>query len=100
MRIRGESSCSKFARTNRIRTPTVSTMPMTPQRIQAGKNDPRMLKEGAREQPISNTLAPIHNAAAAIRKRQPGDDGNFVFMSGDLSKKQIAGLIGQSGQAG
>jgi hypothetical protein len=27
-------------------------MPITPQRIQAGKNDPRMLKEGAREQPV------------------------------------------------
>src|SRR6516165_10910870 len=46
-RISGDSSFSKSARTNSIRVPKASRMPMTPQRIQDGKNDPRMLKEGA-----------------------------------------------------
>src|SRR5262245_58086726 len=66
-RISGESSFSKFARTNSIRAPKASRMPMTPQRIQEGKNDPRTFKEGA------------------------------SFISGDLPVKQIAGLVGQSG---
>src|SRR5262245_54526865 len=84
-RISGESSFSRFARTNRIRAPKASRMPMTPQRIQDGKNDPRMFKEGAREQPVSNTIATMHDCRVA-------------FISGNVPIKQIAGLVGQSGQ--
>src|SRR5215470_17352327 len=84
-RISGDSSFSKFARTNRIRAAKASRMPMTPQRIQDGKNDPRMFREGAREQPVSNTIAAMH-------------DCSVRFVSRDLSVKQIAGLVGQSGQ--
>ena len=72
---------------------------MTPQRIQDGKNDPRMLKEGAREQPVSNTIAAMQDALRAILKRpEPGDDWDVGFISGDVPIKQIAGLVGQSGQ--
>lgn len=60
-------------------------MPTTPQRIQAGKNDPRMFNEGAREQPVSKTLAAMHNAVGAILKGpELVDDSNFVFTLGDL----------------
>src|SRR5262245_37259774 len=83
-RISGESSFSKFARTNSIRAPKASRMPTTPQRIQDGKNDPRMLKEGARVQLVSKTIAAMH-------------DCSVRFMSGDLPVKEIAGLVGQSG---
>src|SRR6185436_6054997 len=37
-----------------------SNTPMTPQRIQAGKNDPSMLMEGAREHPVANRADAIH----------------------------------------
>jgi len=72
---------------------------MTPQRIQDGKNDPRMLKEGAREHPVSNATAAIHDAAKAIRKcPKPGDDCRVGVISGDLPGEQIARLVGQRGQ--
>jgi hypothetical protein len=75
-------------------------MPITELRIHDGKNDPRMLNEGAREQPVWNTIAVMHNAGAAILKRpELGDNCNFVFLLGDLPIKQTAGLVGQSGQA-
>ena len=32
-------------------------MPITPHRIQAGKNDPRILKDGAREHPVAGNVA-------------------------------------------
>src|SRR5215471_18713881 len=62
-RISGDSSFSKFARTNSTRAAKVSRMPTTPQRIQDGKNDPRMLKEGAREQPVSNTMTAMDDCS-------------------------------------
>src|SRR5262245_48276685 len=75
-------------------------MPMTPQRIQDGKNDPRMFKEGAREQPVSNTIAAMHDAMGAFLKRpEPGDDCDVGFISRDLPEKQIAGLVGESGHS-
>jgi len=55
--MRGEISCSKFIRTKTNRTATVSKMPTTPQTIQDGKNDPRILNEGAREHPVVNSIA-------------------------------------------
>src|SRR5262245_29215848 len=66
-RANGDNSFSKFARTKRIRTMAVSTMPMTPQRIHAGKNDPNRLKEGAREQPADGRVRLTHTAMAASR---------------------------------
>jgi hypothetical protein len=66
-RTSGESSFSKLARTKRIRTTTVRTMPTTPHSSQDGKNDPSMLKEGAREQPVDASMGMALVAIAASR---------------------------------
>jgi hypothetical protein len=42
-------------------------MPITPQTIHAGKNDPRILNEGAREHPADNSAAANATPAAAVR---------------------------------
>lgn len=48
------------------RAATVSEIPTKPQKIQEGKYDPRMLKEGSREQPVaSNNVARPHTEPAA-----------------------------------
>jgi len=52
---------------------------MTPQRIQEGKNDTRMLKDGAREHAAASTTDAAHAAIAAIRK-PPVSVCNFVLM--------------------
>jgi hypothetical protein len=44
-------------RTKTHRIVTVSRMPTNPQTIQEGKNDPRILNEGAREHPAANSIA-------------------------------------------
>src|SRR5215471_1425782 len=66
-RAKGDNSFSKSARTKKTRAMTVSTMPTTPQRIQAGKNDPNTLREGAREQPDETSMTPAHIAMIASR---------------------------------
>jgi hypothetical protein len=38
---------------------------MTPHKIHAGKNEPRRLKEGAREQPTTSSMAAEEAAATA-----------------------------------
>jgi hypothetical protein len=50
-------------RTNKNREPTVSKMPITPHNIHEGKNEPRILKEGAREHPASSSMAAKEGAA-------------------------------------
>ena len=53
--MRGNNSLSSsLMRTKNMRTATASRMPITPQTIQCGKNDPRILKDGAREHPAAN----------------------------------------------
>src|SRR5271168_992750 len=47
--ISGVSSGSSLMRTKNRRTITASTMPITPQSIHEGKNEPRILNEGERE---------------------------------------------------
>jgi hypothetical protein len=42
-------------------------MPINPQRIQAGKNDPKMFKEGSREQPVASNKAGDADIDAAAR---------------------------------
>jgi hypothetical protein len=80
-KIKGESSCSKFARTKIIRTPTANKIPSTPQRIHAGKNDPRMLKVGAREHPVANRMTNAQKAIAAPRNTAGRRSGfNFVLV--------------------
>jgi hypothetical protein len=43
-------------RTKNHRIVTVSRMPIIPQTIHEGKNDPRILNEGAREHPAANSI--------------------------------------------
>jgi len=78
-----------------------------PQPIHAGKNDPRILKEGAREHPAPNSVgakdAPTTEARFSPR---PSSDGNFpvnvsihfaVSFGGiglwPFRMKQVAGLV-------
>src|SRR5271165_7050052 len=84
-----------------MRTTTVSNMPRTPQRIQAGKKEPRMLNEGAREQPSAGSNhSPYRIAMAAPYLAGFADDCQFLFMSGSLPVQQIAGFIRQGSQPG
>jgi hypothetical protein len=55
--IIGERSGSSPIRTKKDRIATVSRIPITPQSIHDGKNDPRILNEGAREHPAVNSIA-------------------------------------------
>ena len=57
-------------------------MPITPQTIHAGKNDPRILNEGAREHPAANSAGAndAPTTAASLMPRPSGDGefpGNF-----------------------
>src|SRR5215467_3567727 len=98
IRIRGDSSRSKFTRTNSIRTPTARSMPTNPQRIQDGKKDPRMLKKGAREHPVADRTGTRSAAIMEVRK-QPTSPCGFVFMSWMPCVQEIAGLVRQSGES-
>jgi hypothetical protein len=53
-------------------------MPITPQTIHAGKNDPRILNVGAREHPAAKRTG-ADDAAAAMKQRpgRPSDDRDF-----------------------
>jgi hypothetical protein len=84
-RMSGESLCSKFMRTKNHRTATVSRMPITPQTIQEGKNDPRILNDGAREHPRVNSIAAKDTPMEIIRRiLEPLDVFNLPIMSGPL----------------
>jgi hypothetical protein len=69
-RMSGESSCSNFTRTKNHRIATVNSMPINPQTIHEGKNDPRRLNEGAREHPAVNSIA-ANDAPIGIVRRMP-----------------------------
>jgi hypothetical protein len=81
----GDSSCSNFMRTKSHRTATVSRMPIIPQRIQEGKNDPRILSEGAREHPEASGIAAKDNPIETIRHMLELDIFNLLIMSRSLS---------------
>jgi hypothetical protein len=66
-RISGESSCSNFTSLKNHRIATVRRMPIIPQRIQEGKNDPRILNEGAREHPTVNSIVVNDSPIDVIR---------------------------------
>jgi hypothetical protein len=85
-RISGESSCSNFMRTKNHRTATVSRMPINPQTIQEGKNDPRILNEGAREHPTVNSIAANDTPIDVIRRMLGSlDVFNLPIMSRPLA---------------
>jgi hypothetical protein len=58
-RMSGESSCSNLVRKKTYLTMAVRMMPITPHKIHAGKNEPRILNDGAREQPVCRNVAAI-----------------------------------------
>jgi hypothetical protein len=62
-------------RTKNNRAAAVSRIPRTPHKIQEGKNDPRILKVGARVHPAANSMG-AHEAAMAMARfmRRPDDD--------------------------
>jgi hypothetical protein len=65
-------------------------MPITPQPIHAGKNDPRILNEGAREHPAANSAGAADAPAIAVRLMpRPGGDGAFPI---NLSIHLFAGI--------
>src|ERR1700722_14575180 len=72
-RISGESSCSNFTRTKNHRIATVSRMPTIPQTIHEGKNDPRILNEGAREHPAADSIAANETPIVVRRMLEPLD---------------------------
>ncbi len=82
------------------RVTTASTMPTIPHKSHAGKNDPRMLNDGAREQAASNSTAERQTTTVATRDRIEFANLCLIFVSGSLAMQQIAGLIGQRGQSG
>ena len=55
--ISGVSCSSSLMRTKKTRTITASRMPTIPHNIHEGKNEPRILKVGAREHPAANIRA-------------------------------------------
>jgi hypothetical protein len=78
-------------------------MPITPQPIHAGKNDPRILNEGAREHPAVNSAGATDAPTTAVRlKARPSSPGEFpvnlsIHLSGGIGLRpfrmqQVAGL--------
>src|SRR5580658_9137492 len=96
----GHSSLSSSLMcTKNKRTATASRMPITPQPIHAGKNDPRILNEGAREHPTANSAGANDTPTAAVRVlTRPSGDGNFsIHLFGGIGLRpfrmqQVAGL--------
>jgi hypothetical protein len=72
-------------RTKNHRIVTVSRMPINPQTIQEGKNDPRILNEGAREHPAANSIAANDSPIDVILcMLEPLDVFNLPIMSRPL----------------
>jgi hypothetical protein len=81
----GESSCSNLTRTKNHRIATVSRMPTIPQTIHEGKNDPRILNDGAREHPAPDSIAASETPIDVVRRMlEPLDVFNLPIMSGLL----------------
>jgi hypothetical protein len=81
-------------------------MPITPQTIHAGKNDPRILNDGAREHPAAKSAAANDPPAAAVRfMPRANGDGEFpvnfsMHLFGGIGLRafrmqQVAGLESQ-----
>jgi hypothetical protein len=61
-------------------------MPINPQTIQEGKNDPRILNEGAREHPTVNSIAANDTPIDVIRRMLGSlDVFNLPIMSRPLA---------------
>ena len=97
-RINGVSCDSSLMRTKNNRATTVSTIPMTPHNIQEGKNDPRMLNEGAREHPAAHSSAA--KVVAAFAALPAGDFVGLRIMLRSLRLQQVGRLVGQRRNSG
>src|ERR1700761_9464092 len=84
----GESCASSLMRTKNNLTTMASRMPMMPQRIHAGKKDPRMLNEGAREHPLASSVDATAIGTSHLIALRP------------FRVQQIAGLKCQGSDAG
>ncbi len=72
---------------------------MSPHRIQAGKNDPRILNEGALEHPAANSIAAEDAPMAAVwNTLGPAGVFNPLIMSWPFRMQQVTGLEGQGRQ--
>ena len=69
---------------------------MTPHNIHAGKNDPRMLKDGAREHPATSSVAAEEAVAAAtpILRRGVTDSNSLVTLRSLGMMEQVSRLKG------
>jgi hypothetical protein len=56
-------------------------MPMTPQTIHAGKYDPRILNEGAREHPAASSV-PAKDAPVTAARSSPRPNGERKILVG------------------
>jgi hypothetical protein len=68
---------------------------MTPHKIHAGKNEPRRLKEGAREHPVFISVTPVEAAATLllITRRGPAEFDLLVALW-PFCMKQVSSLEG------
>jgi len=96
-KIRGVSCSSNLIRTKKSRAATVRSMPIAPHNIHEGKNEPRILKDGAREHPAIGTKA----ATAAIMAMDwKLNELNFLItLRFFCMMKQIPCLEGQGGNS-
>jgi hypothetical protein len=69
---------------------------MTPHNIHAGKNEPRRLKEGAREHPAISNVAAEEAAATAtpMMRRRIGEFNSLVTLRPFCMMKQVSRLEG------
>jgi len=69
---------------------------MAPHNIHAGKNEPRRLKDGAREHPATNTVAAEEAVAAAtlIVRRGVAESASVVTLRSFGMMEQISRLKG------
>src|SRR5580704_3784887 len=71
--ISGVSCSSSLMRTKKTRTITASRMPTIPHNIHEGKNEPRILKVGAREHPAANIRVREPAGSSPMRRRRVSD---------------------------
>ena len=70
---------------------------MAPHNIHAGKNEPRRLKDGAREHPATNTVAAEEAVAAAtliVRRGVVAESASMVTLRSFGMMEQISCLKG------
>src|SRR5271165_1536775 len=91
--IRGLSCSSSLMRTKYSRTITASRMPTIPHKIHDGKNEPRILKVGAREHPAASSSAGEPAASSLSRRRRVCEAKLFVILR-TFCMEQVSRLEG------